>query len=43
MSGQTEQSETKQSYLADSTFDESVHGEIENAVGKAVGNTVGKA
>ena len=41
--GQTKQSEAEQSCLADSTFDESVHGEVGKAVGKIVGKTVGKA
>ena len=40
---QTEESGAKQSCLVDPTFDESVHGEVEKAVGKTVGMTVGKA
>ena len=43
MSGQIEESGAKQSCLADPTFTESVHGEVEKAVGEAVGKTVGKA
>ena len=40
---QIEQSGAEQSYLTDSTFDVSVHGEVGKAVGKIVGMTVGKA
>ena len=40
---QTEQSRAEQSCLVDPTFDESIHGEVGKAVGKAVGMTVGKA
>ena len=43
MPSQTEQSRAEQSYLADPTFDESVHGEVGKAVGKIVGMIVGKA
>ena len=41
VSSQTEQSEAEQSYLANPTFDESVHGKVGKAVGKTVGMTVG--
>ena len=40
---QTEQSGAEQSYLADPTFDESVHTEVGKAIGRIVGMTVGKA
>ena len=40
---QTKQSRAEQSCLTDPTFDESVHGEVGNAVGKIVGMIVGKA
>ena len=43
MPSQTEESGAKQSCLVDPTFEESVHGEVEKAVGKTVGMTVGKA
>ena len=41
MPSQTEQSGAEQSYLADPTFNESIHGEVGKAVGKIVGMTVG--
>ena len=43
VSGQTEQSEAKQSCFADPTFAELVHEEVGKAVREAVGKTVGKA
>ena len=41
--GQIEQLGAEQSCLADPTFDESIHGEVEKAVGKTVSMTFGKA